>query len=64
VSEIESLLRERAGYVMRNLTDRIRAVDVALAALGHKTAPAIETAAVAPPETATVKTRRARTTTN
>ena len=35
--EIEALLIERNGYVMRKLTARIKAVDDALSALGYKT---------------------------
>lgn len=34
--EIEALLQERAGYVLRKLPQRVKAVDEALAALGHK----------------------------
>jgi hypothetical protein len=33
--EIEALLIERAGYEMRKLPNRVKAVDEALQALGH-----------------------------
>jgi FixJ family two-component response regulator len=33
---IAALLRERAGYVVRNLPERIAAVDVELHRLGHQ----------------------------
>ena len=42
-SEIEALLRERAGYIARGKADRVRQVDQLLAALGHQPA-TIETA--------------------
>jgi hypothetical protein len=56
--QIEALLTERRGYVIRGLTDRVAAVDAALAALGYA---AVETATAEPQsETATRKkpTRR------
>ena len=34
--QIEALLEERRGYVMRNLPDRIKAVDAALRELGYE----------------------------
>lgn len=34
--EIAALLVERHGYVLRKLPQRVKAVDEALAALGHK----------------------------
>lgn len=37
-NDIQSLLRERAGYVLRDLPDRVAAVDAELARLGHVTA--------------------------
>lgn len=50
--EIESLLIERAGYVVRKKADRIKAVDQALKELGfeHKylDAPEVETASIEP----------------
>ena len=49
--EIEALLIERAGYVMRKKADRVKAVDEALRALGYesKSVPAeIETASIQP----------------
>jgi hypothetical protein len=50
--EIEALLIERAGYVMRKKPDRVKAVDAALRELGfeHKylDAPEIETATIEP----------------
>jgi hypothetical protein len=42
-AEIEALLKERAGYIARGKTDRVRQVDAQLAALGHQSA-TIETA--------------------
>ena len=45
-ADIDALLDERRGYVMRGLPDRVKAVDEQLARLGHRVAP--ETA-VAPP---------------
>lgn len=53
---IEALLRERRGYEVRGLTDRIAAVDKALAAAGYtradaKKAPAKERATKATAET-------------
>jgi len=43
---IAALLIERAGYVRRNLPARIKAVDAALAALGHQRETAALDAAV------------------
>lgn len=48
--QIEALLIERNGYVLRNLPARIKAVDEALAALGHKASSAKETATAEPTE--------------
>jgi hypothetical protein len=45
---VDALLRERNGYVVRNLPDRVAAVDAALKALG-----------VEPPATASTRTRKA-----
>jgi len=53
---IASLLTERAGYVARGKTDRVKAVDAELAALGHKVAPEKATAP-APETTAAPKPR-------
>jgi hypothetical protein len=51
-NQIEALLIERAGYEMRGLKDRIKAVDAALRELGfeHKylSEPEIETATIQP----------------
>ena len=44
--QIEALLTERAGYVLRKLPARVAAVDEALRALGYKDAPKVETASV------------------
>lgn len=41
---IAALLEERRGYVARGLTNRVKAVDAELAALGHKVAPEKATA--------------------
>lgn len=49
-AQIEALLAERAGYVMRKLPARVAAVDEALRALGYKTDSKVETA-TAEPET-------------
>lgn len=46
--QIEALLTERAGYVARKLPARVAAVDEALRALGHKTAPKVEVASAEP----------------
>lgn len=49
---IEALLFERQGYIVRDLPDRVKSVDAALADLGYKaTAPAAETAAAPKPRT-------------
>lgn len=59
---IEALLTERAGYVARGLTDRVKQVDAALVAAGYKTSK-IETAAVEPEvETAAKPAIKKRTT--
>lgn len=67
MTDIESLLAEREGYVRRSLPDRVAQVDAELARLGYGTAaaapaksepvlePVIETATIATPETATIK---------
>jgi len=44
---IAALLAERRGYVVRGLSDRVKAVDERLAALGHR-APAAPATAQAP----------------
>jgi hypothetical protein len=47
--EIEALLIERAGYVMRKKMDRVKAVDESLRALGHEVKTIeIETATIEP----------------
>ena len=47
--EIEALLIERAGYVMRKKSDRVKAVDESLRALGHvMKSDEIETATIEP----------------
>jgi len=52
-SQVAALLAERRGYVARGLTDRVAAVDAALAALNYHVA---ETATIEPQtETATRK---------
>lgn len=56
--DIEALMEERRGYVMRGLRDRVAQVDAALAALGH--APEIETTAAEPAETAARRPGRPR----
>jgi hypothetical protein len=47
--EIESLLAERNGYVMRKLPARIKAVDDALSALGYKAKETVKETATAEP---------------
>ena len=37
-NRIRALLEERRGYVLRNLPDRVAAVDAELAALGYREA--------------------------
>lgn len=44
---IATYLEERRGYVLRNLTDRVRQVDTQLARLGYKAAPETAQAPVA-----------------
>lgn len=50
--EIEALLVERVGYVMRKKADRVKAVDEALRVLGYEIKkadmPEVETASVEP----------------
>lgn len=48
--QIEALLIERAGYVMRKKPDRVKAVDEALKELGfeQKDTPEVETASIEP----------------
>lgn len=47
--QIEALLIERAGYVMRKKMDRVKAVDESLRALGHEVKKnEIETATIEP----------------
>ena len=61
-NEIDALLTERAGYVLRKLPARVAAVDAALAALGYKSKPQTETASVdTNTETASVSKRSKRT---
>lgn len=61
-SQIDALLAERAGYVMRKLPARVAAVDAALAALGHKSAPKVETASAEPESERAVTGKRTRRT--
>lgn len=50
--QVEALLSERQGYIVRGLPDRVKSVDAALADLGYKaTTPAPETAAAPKPRT-------------
>ena len=51
MSRVDALLREREGYVRRNLPARVAQVDVELARFGV----AVETAAVAPAENAAAR---------
>lgn len=61
-SQIDALLAERAGYVMRKLPARVAAVDAALAALGYKSAPKVETASAEPESERAVTGKRTRRT--
>lgn len=58
-AEIEALLRERAGYIARGNSDRVRQVDAQLATLGHQPA-IIETAVAADDVETAVKRGRPR----
>lgn len=53
---VASLLREREGYVVRGLKDRVAQVDAQLARLGYAVE---ETAAAAPVENTSRRGRRA-----
>jgi len=55
-SQIRALLTEREGYVRRGLTDRVRQVDDALAALGH--VETVRESASVEPETERATVRR------
>ena len=57
---IASLLNERAGYVQRGLKDRVSQVDAQLTALGHKSAPRVETASVEPETERAVTSKRTK----
>jgi len=49
--QIEALLIERAGYVVRKKADRVKAVDETLRAFGYEAktvAPEVETASIEP----------------
>jgi hypothetical protein len=58
--EIDALLDERRGYVMRGLPDRVKAVDEQLARLGHRVAPEAAVKAPAPERAAQPKPTRGR----
>lgn len=57
MASIQALLRERAGYVARNLPDRVAQVDAQLVLLGY-VVPVVEAAQPAAPETAMVAPAR------
>lgn len=57
-NRIRALLEERRGYVLRDLPDRVAAVDAELTRLGYQ--PAREAAATGPAETATAPRARKR----
>lgn len=64
-SDVTALLRERTGYVLRGLSDRVAQVDAELKRLGYAVAAdalpdEIETASVAPVERAVQPKRRGR----
>ena len=54
-NRIRALLEERRGYVLRNLPERIAAVDAELAALGYR-----ETTTASPAENAAAPKPRKR----
>ena len=47
---VAALLKERQGYVNRNLPDRVKAVDLQLRKLGFSVSDVEEETAVAPPK--------------
>ena len=47
---VAALLKERQGYVNRNLPDRVKAVDLQLRKLGFSVSDVEEEVAVAPPK--------------
>lgn len=57
---IAALLEERRGYVIRNLPERVKAVDAELARLGHRVAPESATQAPAPERATQPKPSRGR----
>lgn len=57
---VDSLLRERAGYVARGLANRVAQVDAELAKLGHHAEPFVERAAPDAFETPEAPRPRAR----
>ena len=59
-AEINALLDERRGYVMRGLPDRVKAVDEQLARLGHRVTPEAAVKEPAPERAAQPKPTRGR----
>ena len=59
-AQIDALLDERRGYVIRGLRDRVQAVDEQLARLGHRVAPEAAVKAPAPERAAQPKPTRGR----
>jgi hypothetical protein len=59
-AEIDALLDERRGYVVRGLADRVKAVDEQLARLGHRVAPEAAIKAPAPERATQPKPSRGR----
>ena len=59
-AEIDALLDERRGYVVRGLADRVKAVDAQLARLGHRVAPEAAVKAPAPEKAVAPKPSRGR----
>lgn len=60
--QIQALLTERAGYVLRKLPARVAAVDESLRALGYKDAPKVETSSVEPETERAAATKRTKRT--
>ena len=57
MSDLAALQAERAGYVVRGLADRVKAVDAAIKALGADPAPAVvEVPQALPPQAIWYKT--------
>lgn len=60
MSRVEALLRERQGYVLRNLPARIKQVDAELARLGFAAETVVADAAVETAEARPTRTPKAK----